>query len=414
MTFDGMDWATTNDGGTTTAVVAVAPGWREVDTQLRRLAAHRCALDAAEAHWLRLAKRAEIHRHVGLGSFVEYLERTLGYRPRTALERIRVAEALASLPRLGEALESGRVPYSTVREVSRIATSVTEHAWLECVVGKTVREVEAMVAGRTPGDDPETPADPDLEPRHLRLALSPDVYARFLAARRQLEEDTGEHLSDDDVMAALCDGALAPREGRGPRAQIAMTICERCDRGWQDAAGQVIEVDAAAVARAHCDAQHVGRVDGEAPAPLVDAVPVAVRRQLERRDHGRCVVPGCRSSRYLDLHHVVPRAHGGAHTARNLCLLCTGHHRAAHDGRLRISGEAPALTFQHGDGRAYGAPPPEAADHAAETQLALRTLGFSATETNAAVEQGRAHVGAAASLEDWIRVALRFSRRPDQ
>ena len=171
MTLDGTDGGTGYDDGTVERVAA--PGWREVDTQLRRLAARRCALDAAEAHWLRLAKRAEIHRRLGFGSLVEYLERTLGYRPRTALERIRVAEALVSLPRTSEALEAGRVPYSTVREVSRIATRETEQVWLNAVTGKTVREVEALVAGRSPGDDPEAPGDPDLEPRHLRLELSP-------------------------------------------------------------------------------------------------------------------------------------------------------------------------------------------------------------------------------------------------
>ena len=394
-------------------VAAEAPeSWRVVDTQLRRLAARRCALDAAEAHWLRLAKRAELHWHLGFGSLVEYLERTLGYRPRTALERIRVAEALADLPQISAALEAARISYSTVREISRIATADTERAWLEHAAGKTVREVEAMVAGRSPGDDPSDPTDPDLEPRHLRLALTPDVYARFLAARRALEEETGERLSDDDVMGALCDAALAPGERRGPRHQIALTICESCDRGWQDAAGQVVEVTPVAIAQARCDAQTIGRVDADAPAPITADIPAAVRRQVERRDHGRCVVPGCRCSRYLHIHHIVPRAQGGAHVAPNMALVCTVHHRAVHEGRLQIRGEASALTFAHGDGRPYGTPPMPADDHAAETWLALQALGFSTTEAAAAAEHARAHAGAARSLEDWIRTALRACRRP--
>ena len=388
-------------------------GWREADRQLRRLAARRCALDAAEAHGLRAARDAEVHRHLGLGSFVEYLERTLGYRPRTALERLRVADALAALPAINEALACGRVSYSTVRELSRVADASTEQAWLDAAVGKTVREIEALVAGHARGDDPETPPDPDLEPRHLRLALSPDVYARFLAARRQLEEDCGERLSDDVVMASLCDAALAPADGRGPRSQIAVTVCERCDRGWQDAAGQVVEVAPQAVELARCDAQHLGRVDGDAPAAVTSDVPAAVRRLVERRDRGRCVVPGCRGSRYLHIHHIVPRAQGGAHVAPNLALLCTAHHRAVHGGRLQIRGEAPALTFAHGDGQPYGTPTAAAvADHAADAQLALRTLGFAAAEATAAVSHARAHVGAGASLEDWIREALRVCRRP--
>ena len=76
MTFDGTDWATAYDGGTT-EIVAAAPGWREVDTQLRRLAARRCALDAAEAHWLRLARRAEIPADHGEDARLAL--RTLGF-----------------------------------------------------------------------------------------------------------------------------------------------------------------------------------------------------------------------------------------------------------------------------------------------------------------------------------------------
>ena len=118
--------------------------------------------------------------------------------------------------------------------------------------------------------------------------------------------------------------------------------------------------------------------------PVTSEIPVAVRRQVERRDRGRCVVPGCRSSRYLQVHHIVPRAHGGAHAARNLCLLCTAHHRAVHDARLQITGEAPALTFAHDDGRAYGTPSSLESDQVTETQIALRTLGFSREEAAAA------------------------------
>jgi hypothetical protein len=413
VSFDGAggDSGTLFEGAASLAASMVAT-WREADQALRRLAARRCALDAAEAHWLRVARDAEVHRHLGFSSFVEYVERTLGYRPRTALERLRVADALTSLPAINDALGRGGVSYSTVRELTRVANTETEQAWLAAVVGKTVREVEAMVAGREPGDGPETPPDPDLEPRRLRLDLSPDVYARFLAARRQLEEDCGERLSDDDVMASLCDAVLAPGETRGPRHQIAITVCEACDRSWLDAAGQTIEVSSAAIELARCDAQQVGRVDGDAPAPVTSDIPASVRRQVERRDRRRCAVPGCRGSRYLHVHHIVPRESGGAHLARNLCLLCTAHHRAVHDGRLRIDGEAPALTFAHADDRPYGMPPPVASDHAAETQLALRTLGFPAAVATAAVSHARAHAGNAATLENWIRAALSACPRP--
>jgi hypothetical protein len=47
-----------------------------------------------------------------------------------------------------------------------------------------------------------------------------------------------------------------------------------------------------------------------------------VRRVVEIRDHHRCVVPGCRSSIGLHLHHIVDRAEGGTHEPEMLCVLC--------------------------------------------------------------------------------------------
>jgi len=38
-----------------------------------------------------------------------------------------------------------------------------------------------------------------------------------------------------------------------------------------------------------------------------------LREQVFARDHHRCTVPGCRSARNLDIHHIVPQAQGGTH-----------------------------------------------------------------------------------------------------
>ena len=72
--------------------------WREVDGQLRSLAVRRAALDAQEARLLREAERLQIWRPLGMVSALDYMERVLGYAPHSAMERLRVARALQSLP----------------------------------------------------------------------------------------------------------------------------------------------------------------------------------------------------------------------------------------------------------------------------------------------------------------------------
>ncbi|MGH6784298.1 MAG: HNH endonuclease, partial [Sphingomicrobium sp.] len=102
-------------------------------------------------------------------------------------------------------------------------------------------------------------------------------------------------------------------------------------------------VSPAAVDRAMCDAQHIGSLDGAAPERAYQDIPASVARFVWRRDGGRCRIPGCRSARGLELHHVVHRADGGGHDAGNIALLCGACHSAHHAGLLTISGTAEHL-----------------------------------------------------------------------
>ncbi len=359
------------------AGAAGADDWREVDRTLRRLARRRAALDVEEAAWLRRARALGVHREFGFASFFEYVERVLGYAPGPARERLRVADALEALPKLRAAMSAGDVAYSAARELTRVATVDTEAAWLAAAAKHTVREIEEMVSGRRRGDSPEDPPDPAARLHELRLLLPAAVLGKFTAARRALEAACGHRLTDGDLLATLCDGQLAGSpvgdsgdSGAGshtgdaaaaskPMYQIAITRCTDCLRAWQDVAGHTIEISESELAQASCDAELLGRVDGDKPARVTKTIPPRTRRAVLRRDRGRCVVPGCRNARYVDVHHIVPRAAGGKHTPSRLSVLCSAHHKAAHDGRLRIVGTAPGkLRVTHADGRPYGAPPP--------------------------------------------------------
>ena len=422
--------------------VGLGVGWQEIDRQVRRLARRRATLDAEEARLLIAAKAAEVHRHLGYGSFDEYLERVLGYAPRTARERMRVAMALEDLPQIAAELEAGTVTFSAVREITRVATAATERAWLDEIDGLTAREIEECVRGRGPGDHPDERPDPQLEPRVLRLELAPEVYGLFLDARRAVEADVGHAMTDSEFMAVACraarDGA-AVEEQQGvvgsapastvtdttaratdntPAHQIALTVCVDCKRGWQDTEGRTIEVSAAVMDAAQCDATVLGRVDGAAPEPVQRSIPAAVRRMVLARDHHRCQVPGCRSARFVDVHHLHRRVDGGDHLARNLLTLCSLHHLHVHAGRIVIDGVPGALRVTHADGRPYGVRPeklPVAAtartngggnSEARDACEALVTLGFGVQEARAAVATAVAHVGDG-PLEVVLRAALR-------
>jgi len=58
-------------------------------------------------------------------------------------------------------------------------------------------------------------------------------------------------------------------------------------------------------------------------------IPAAVRREVWRRDQGRCAFVGargrCSERGFLEFHHVVPFADGGAADAKNIELRCRAH-----------------------------------------------------------------------------------------
>src|SRR5262249_5939002 len=140
--------AATDHGRPTWDVRHAQLDWRTVDRELRSIAKQRGALDASEARWLREAQRLEIWRHLGMVSALDYLEPVLGYPPRAARERRRVASALAELRAIDDACAQGELSFSAVRELPRVATAETDVIWRDAAFGKSVHEIEQAVAGR--------------------------------------------------------------------------------------------------------------------------------------------------------------------------------------------------------------------------------------------------------------------------
>jgi hypothetical protein len=211
--------------------VAASRAFCEADRQLRRIAKRRAALDAEEARWLVIAKRERAHVELGFGSFVEYVGRIGNCGRSAAYERVRVAEWLDASPASFEALATGVASFCAIRDISRIATPETEPLWLEAIENKTVREIETLLAGRKHGDRPDDRVEPTLVPKVVRLELVPDAHALLLEARRVIQAETGEHLDDSALIAALCERALRSATGDRPPYQIGLTVCEQCDRG---------------------------------------------------------------------------------------------------------------------------------------------------------------------------------------
>jgi hypothetical protein len=407
--------------------------WSAVDAAIVQIGRTRAEQDFEEGRWLLAARRCAVHTRLGFATFSEYVERRLGHDPRTTAEKLRVASALADLPLLRESLRTGRRPWTAVRELVRVAVPKTEAEWISATEQKSVRDVERMVAGSRPGDGPNDPKDPALRKHPVRLEMTPELYARFREATDRIRKEVDASLSDEEAVAAMVDRVLGgPADaGRSPY-QVSVTVCEHCGRTWQRTRGQLREVEAEVGERAYCDGQLIGSV----PAP--DATHVGARAQAElqathvgearalqtvsprlrrtvfARAHGRCQVDGCTNTRYLDIHHITPRAEGG-HNDEDTCMLACGtHHRLLHQGRLLVEGSPrTGLRFMHADRTAYGATPPtpRETEDRREAQQALRALGLDGAEAKALLANAVREVGGEVPAAELVRVALRIRGR---
>ncbi len=211
-----------------------------------------------------------------------------------------MAKDLGRLKQLDTCLAQGELTYGAARELSRVMTPATEHAWLARARGKNLRDIEALVAGHAKGDDPDDPKDESQEPRAVSFRLTPAIDALLRQTRADLSDECGHHVEDDELFEILCRRAREGGERRdgapAPAYQISIRRCDACGRSAQLAAGQWTPISAAAAARAACDAIEIGD-EADLATRASRTIPKKTRDHVWLRDSGRCQVPGCRAKR---------------------------------------------------------------------------------------------------------------------
>jgi hypothetical protein len=343
----------------------------------------------------------------GVRSCAHWLSWRVGLDLGAARERVRVARALGTLPRLAEALARGELSYAKVRALTRVATPETEarlvavgRAGTACHVERIVRgwrrvdrQAEAKAAARQhAARDLHVYQDED-GTVVLRGRLTPDVGALLLRALDAGRETLYQRARVAGGIPPATDPALAPPPRAQQQADALALLAETALHHELDpgAPGEryqvVVHVNAAVLAdpaqpgqsaleegshvsaetsrRLACDASRVVmRHDEDGRVVEIGArtrtIPPALRRALQHRD---------RTCRFLDCHvrvgqghHVQHWAQGGPTTLANLLLLCRRHHRAVHEEGYQVApGPDGALLFRRPDGRPLPEVPPPAA-----------------------------------------------------
>ncbi|MBL0214153.1 MAG: HNH endonuclease [Myxococcales bacterium] len=327
------------------AVACRERDWVKLHEEIISVGKQIVCLEAREIDLLLEAEETKLYRRMGFPTIYAYIESVLQHSHHVATERMRVAHELLELPAIAEQFRAGELAWTSVRELTRVATTQTEEAWLEAAEGKISTDVQQLVRGKSKGDLPTDPVDPKkIRYRIVLDGLSEESMMLFKQARNAAADAKGATCTDDELVRALAAGVIAPADGSPgkPRHQIATTTCRACKQAHRVGAGMEIAVSAQELERVRCDSEDIGDLEREEPGrKLQKSIPDATRRKVFVRDKHRCVVPGCRSTRFLEAHHVRPRSGGGRHELRNLCLLCDAHHLQLHEGVIAIRGTAP-------------------------------------------------------------------------
>ncbi len=332
-----------------------------------------------------------LFRKKGFSSTAQYALMKHQIPKRKTRELIRISRALEELPLIDAAFEEGRLSWSAVRELTRVATAETEREWLDTALESSLKQIEQIVSRAGKGDRP--PKDPyGLSKAKVKVigAFEIDDLALVQAAIDLESAARGEDLDMSTAILSLAKFRIEHRaeEEKKPAGTVYQVVyhrCSQCDAAWYETGdgpagvaaakvdriekeADVIRLDDAAAGHAgagHAAAGHQNDPHG-AFLSTPDTPPVpkeerdrpntpTIRQRVLSRDGHCCAVPGCENKGNLMSHHIKWRVHGGPTLVKNEVCICQSCHSLIHEGLLSVEGNAPhGLKWLDVDGKRLG------------------------------------------------------------
>jgi hypothetical protein len=366
-----------------------------LEARLTEYAGH---LAAAECRWLEMVAeydRRRAYESWGCLSMAYWLNWHCGLDLRSARDKVRVAHALERFELIRQAFAAGRLSYSKVRAITRVASPATEGDLVMLAEHAPTEHVERIVRAYRRCIDIEQERR-DVQDRHARTQgvswwdgdgtgvlyarLDPEdmavVREALAAARTELSVDGSAEPPASRPLPAQALVALARAyldnlgDTNAPRYRVMVHADE--DVLTRDSDGRCELDDGPALSpdtarRLLCDHALVAVLQDSLRRPVRVGIsidtPARVKRAVRIRDRG-CRFPGCRQRRYTDVHHVRWRSRREGHHLDNLVELCWHHHRLVHEGGwdLRVETDGTLTAIRPDGGRLVLRPVPVLGD----------------------------------------------------
>jgi Domain of unknown function (DUF222) len=357
----------------------------------------------AAAGKLLSARRVEssnVWRRNGHRSAAAHIAEATGTGLGPAINALKTARLLGSLPATDDAMRNGRLSESQVKEIAG-AASVQPGSEQELVEAADRQPLNVLKLRcrrvKATGEDQDVAYERVRRGRYLRHWTDDDGAVRFDA---RLTTDDGARLiaavkaesarlsaearrtGCEEPMKAMAADALVGLTRRGSEAISAGPGLDLPPAGAIRApngpATMVhVRVDHEALVRGYVEPGEICEIPGIGPIPVdvarrlatdsilsvlvtdgIDVtsvahagrtIPAAVRRALIERDP-TCVVPGCDTRDGLEIDHVAPFAEGGPTSLANLARLCRWHHYLKTHQRHRLERVGDTWRWRPPDG----------------------------------------------------------------
>jgi hypothetical protein len=311
----------------------------ELIAETKRLVTAERVATAALLRSLMEIDTRRLYLREGCSSLFTYCVHVLQLAEGAAYNRIEAARAARRFPVVLDALTSGRISLTTIRLLAPHLTDDNHRELIAAAEHKSKRDVELLIATINP-----KPVAPTILRRVAPAALPQKAPANVSAPQPVAQPATPAPVPRPNVTetAAPRSGDLSVLSADYYKLQVTISRSTHDKlrrahdllRHTNPTGDLAILLDRALtllltdLERRRCAATPVPR------APATEGgtgrhIPATVKREVWRRDQGRCAFIGtrgrCRETAFLEFHHVEPFAEGGLATVENIQLRCRAH-----------------------------------------------------------------------------------------
>jgi len=315
--------------------------------------------------WFEEINARKLFLELGYASINQYAGQELGFSSSRTGDYLQLCHSFKKLPRVKEKIQSGELGYTSARVLVKVANKQNQDEWVDFALNNSRRDLEVEVkrARQEAADDAAGQKSllPVLPKSRLQavvtvsvgLQMSPAQFSRYEAlwekVRKQRNTPADKVEALLEIMETYVGGEVqsaqisSPRGEVRPPVQVHVHMCPECEKSITQTSKGELEMGQDELARALCDCQisQLGK-------PNTTSIPPSTRRHVFARARHQCQHPGCSHTKYLEIHHVIPRSKGGGNDSDNCICLCSAHHSLVHKRVPGFQVKSPQTEYKWG------------------------------------------------------------------